>query len=83
MARRRRPPAAKKPKKAKVEVEGKARKMTFKGGEIDGYWEFIATPVPKNIKMNMGRDNYFLSLNDPSVYEYDPEREFVSERKWL
>ena len=57
--------------------------MTFKGGEIDGYWEFIATPVPKNIKMNMGRDNYFLSSSDPSVYEYDPEREFVSERKWL
>ncbi len=48
--------------------------MTFKGGEIDGYWEFIATPVPKDIKMNMGRDNYSLSASDPSVYEYNPER---------
>jgi len=50
MARRRRSPAAKKPKRKRVQVEGKSRKMTFQGGEIDGYWEFIATPVPKNIK---------------------------------
>jgi hypothetical protein len=77
MARRRRSPAAKKPKRKRVQVEGKSRKMTFQGGEIDGYWEFIATPVPKNIKMNMGRDNYFLSTNDSSVYEYDPEREWM------
>jgi hypothetical protein len=80
MARRKRSPAV---KKAKVKVEGKARKMTFRGGGIDGYWELITTPVPKNIKMNMGRDNYFLSLSDPSIYEYDPDRAFVPERKWL
>ncbi len=74
MARRRQPPKSSASRKKKAKVEGRSRKMAFKGGEIDGYWEFIATPVPKDIKMNMGRDNYSLSASDPSVYEYNPER---------
>ena len=52
------------------------------GGDRDGDEVFLVTPLPKNIKWNLGRDNYFQSDSDPSIYEYDPDREFIPQRSW-
>ena len=79
MARRRRPPKPPAKKRRKAEVAEKSRKVYFVGGDCDGDEVFLATPLPENIKWNLGRDNYFQSVSDPSVYEYDPDREFISD----
>lgn len=76
MARRSLPP---KKKKKKAETRDKSKKIYFSGGERDGESAWIATPLPKSLKWNLGRDNYFQSESDPSVYEYDPLREITYE----
>tara|TARA_B100001250_G_scaffold23293_3_gene19561 strand:- start:9950 stop:10192 length:243 start_codon:yes stop_codon:yes gene_type:complete len=79
MARQRMPPKPKAKKRKKAEVKEKSRKVYFSGGERDGDETWLVTPLPKSLKWNLGRDNYFQSESDPSIYEYDPLREIVYE----
>ncbi len=81
MARRRRPPSGPKKKRKKKDDHTKtARRVTLQGGEMDGHQIWLGLPLPPNIKMNLGRDSYFKRDDNPGIYEYDPEREYVSQR---
>ena len=59
MARQRMPPKPKAKKRKKAEVKEKSRKVYFSGGERDGDETWLVTPLPKSLKWNLGRDNYF------------------------